>query len=66
MLRYKFMEISAMVQANKSFDWFLPDDVRRGHHVTQIPGISFYSPYLRRFHINYGLDWPNGFGEEAL
>ena len=63
------MEISALVQAKKIFEGFLPDDVRRGHHVdhaTQIPGISFCSPYPRRLHINFGFDWPNGFGEEAL
>ena len=37
---------------------------RGGHlgHVTQMPRIN----YLRRLQIKFGLDWPSGFGGEAV
>ena len=35
-------------------------------HVTQMQRTNFGSPYQRRLHINFGFDWPSGFGEEDL
>ena len=41
---------------------------RGGHlgHVTQVPRTNFHSPYPRRLHIKFGIDWPSSFGEEDL
>ena len=39
-----------------------------GHlgHVTQVPQTNFRSPYQRRLHIKFGIDWPSSFGEKDL
>ena len=39
-----------------------------GHlgHVTWTIEINFPSPFPRRPHIKFGLDWPSGFREEDL
>ena len=41
---------------------------RGGHlcHVTQMPPTKYRSPYPRRLHIKFGIDWQSGFGEEYL
>ena len=35
-----------------------------GHldHVTWTIYINFFSPFLRRLHMNFGFDWPRGTG----
>ena len=39
-----------------------------GHlgHMTQMPRTNFRSSYPRRLHINFGFDWPSGFGGEDV
>ena len=41
---------------------------RGGHvgHVTWTIYISFCFPIPRRLHINFDIDWPNGFREEDV
>ena len=41
---------------------------RGGHlgHVTQTPRTNFRSPIPLRFHMEFGFEWPGGFGEEDL
>ena len=39
-----------------------------GHlgQVTQMPRTDFRSPYRRRLHIIFGIDWPSGLREEDI
>ena len=39
-----------------------------GHlgHVTWTIYTNFHSPFLRRLHIKFGFDWPNGFRGEDV
>ena len=41
---------------------------RGGHlgHVTWIIFIKFRSPFPRRLHIKFGIEWPSGFREEDV
>ena len=31
-------------------------------HVTEMPKTNFRSPFPRRLHIKFVVDWPSGFG----
>ena len=39
-----------------------------GHlgHVTWTIYINFYSPFPRRLHMKFGIDWPSGFRVEDV
>ena len=39
-----------------------------GHfgHVTWTINTNFRSPFPRRLHMNFGIDWPSGFREEDV
>ena len=67
MLHTKFRENRSVGSGEEDFEGFLPYR-HGGHlgHVTQMPGTSFRSPYLRRLHIKFGFDRASGFGEEDV
>ena len=39
-----------------------------GHlcHVTWTIYIDFHSPFLKRLHMKFGIDWPSGFREKNV
>ena len=63
-----FKEIGQLVPEKKIFEGFFTIYRRGGHlgHVTRMPRTNFRSPYPRRLHIKFGLDWPSGFGVEDV
>ena len=60
-----FVEIGLPVLEKKIFKVFTIYG-RGGHlgHVTWTIYTNFRSPFPRRLHIKFGVDWPSGFGGE--
>ena len=68
MLHTKFRGNRSIGCGGEDFEGFLPYMGMAGHlgHVTQMSRTNFRSPYPRRLHIKFGLNWPSGFGGEYL
>ena len=62
-----FVEIGPPVLEEKILKVFTIYE-HSGHlgHVTWTIYTNFGSPFQRRLHINFGFDWPSGFGEEDV
>ena len=67
MLHAKFQDHRTSGSSEEDFLRFLPYIYGHGSHlghVTWTIYIIFRSPFPRRLHIKFGIDWPSGFRGE--
>ena len=68
MLHAKFQDHRLMVLEKKIFKGFYHIYEHGGHlgHVNWTIYMNFPSPFQRRLHMKFGIDWPSGFREEDV